>query len=156
MINATATTSTVASRWRRKARPADFSGLFRGGSRLGGSLGLPVLRSTASLTLLIRSLRLSYAVPASEDGARKGHARPRDSSLTPRPGPAVDAGRAPDGRQPSPVDGKGPPAVGVEHQVLVVACAFWMAPAGRLMYSCLVVWPWNRLGPWEVPRVLLV
>ena len=64
------------------------------------------------------------------------------------PSPAKDAGHAPDGRQPSPVHGKGPPAVGSVHQVLVVACGFWMAPGGRLMYSCLVVWPWNRLDTW--------
>ena len=64
------------------------------------------------------------------------------------PGPATDAVHGPDGRQPSPVRGKGPPAIGVVHQVLVVACAFLMAPDGRLMYFCAVVWPWNRLDTW--------
>jgi hypothetical protein len=53
------------------------------------------------------------------------------------------------GRQAAlPGGGEGHPAVSVGHQVLVVACAFWMAPAGRLMYFCAVVWPWNRLDTW--------
>src|ERR1700761_354320 len=87
MISATATTSTVASRWRRKARPAVLKTLLRGGAEPGGWLGLSVLLSTASLTLLIRPLRPSYAVPASEEGTREGSARPLKSSLTPCPGP---------------------------------------------------------------------
>src|ERR1700742_5296403 len=58
MISAIATTSTVASRWRRKVRPAVLRKLLRGGVAPGGSLGLSVRFSTASLTLLIRSVRL--------------------------------------------------------------------------------------------------
>ena len=67
--------------------------------------------------------------------------------------PVLHLPRGPDGRQPSPVHGEGPPAVGTAHfgpgrQVLVVACGLLMAPAGRLMYFCAVVWPWNRLDTW--------
>src|SRR6201992_255193 len=96
MISAIATTSTVASRWRRKVRPAVLRGLRREGVSPGGWLGLSVRLSTASLTLLIRSLRLCYAIPASADGTRDGDARPPGSSFTPA-----------DGRQASPVAGRG-------------------------------------------------
>jgi hypothetical protein len=77
--------------------------------------------------------------PGQRRWGRDGDARPPETSLTPTAGAATDPGRGPDGRRPSPVRGKGPPAVGVVHQVLVVACAFWMGPAGRLMYFCAVV-----------------
>jgi hypothetical protein len=80
-----------------------------------------------------------------------GHLKP---VLHPPPGrsrgraaPAAES-NASDGRQPSPVHGEGPPAVSVVRQVLVVACGLLMAPAGRLMYFCAVVWPWNRLEAW--------
>ena len=186
MISAIVTTRTVASRWRRKAPPLILTKLKapgpRGASSPGEPLGRSVLLSTASLTLLFRSLRRSYSVPAVAQvrlrspqsrwsgGARAcrwatqiqsyTHHRPGRSS-----GPdAGDEGHAPTaGGPPGSRIGRacrrrGSRARGgrwVGH-VLVTACGELMAPDGRGMYFCAVVEPWYRLGVVYGPALLLV
>src|ERR1700759_3928535 len=142
MISAIATTSTVASRWRRKARPAVLRALLRGGVAPGGWLGRSVRFSTASLTFLIRSVRL-LRYPGQRGWGPGRFCQAVSTVLHPLRGePERQAG-------PSPRNaGRGPSVGGLGGHGLVVACAFWMAPAGRLMYFCAVVWPWNRLDTW--------
>src|ERR1700760_1016974 len=107
MISAIATTSTVASRWRRKVRPAVLRKLLRGGVAPGGSLGLSVRFSPVSLTLLIRSLRLCYAIPVGAKGP--GTVLPGlINSLT----PAARRARAPGRPLPAAAE-RGPPGTGV-------------------------------------------
>src|SRR5579875_367731 len=120
MKSATATRRTVASRCRRKTRPAFLRTAappFPARGCCGGDPAVAGLCWAVSPTKIhLRSRSAAPSRPTRFHGTRPG----RTSGFAPAANAAVD-------------------------QVLVVAIGFLIAPVGRLMYFCAVVLPWNRL-----------
>src|SRR5450755_2882747 len=169
MISATATTRTVASRWRRNSAPPllrKLNDLPRGGVSPGGGSGRSVLFSTATLTLLVR---FSTSVLRDPDHRAREAASPKSrwSRRSPRASaecakqsypivsPQGDAGNAPTAGGPSG-SRTGRACRRRGRHVLVVAGSELMAPDGRAMYFCAVVEPWNRLAFAYEPALALV